>query len=180
MKRLTRWGLCGGMLLSSLGTANAQLAAVKTNALLWGNLTPNVSMELVTAPRFSLEGTVFYGLNQNPLNVQLKGAQAELRYWISGRPMARSFVGLSVSGMRYFVTHEGTAHRGDAGGPGLTYGYALPLCKHFNLEFSAGVGLMWYREKKYAEGTNLDKAAYNAKGMKCVPTEIAVACCYVF
>lgn len=180
MKKLTRWGVLGGMLLAGSGAAQAQLAAVKTNALLWGNLTPNLSVELVTAPRFSLEGTVFYGLNKNPLDVQLKGAQAEIRYWISGRPMARSFVGLSVSGMRYFVAHEGTTHRGDAAGPGLTYGYAWPLCKHFNLEFSAGVGVMWYREKKYAEGTNMNKAEYNAKGMKYVPTEVAVTCSYVF
>ena len=28
--------------------AQAQLAAVKTNVLLWGNLTPNLSLELVT------------------------------------------------------------------------------------------------------------------------------------
>ena len=152
MKRLTRWGVLGGMLLAGSGAAQAQLAAVKTNALLWGNLTPNLSVELVTAPRFSLEGTVFYGLNKNPLDVQLKGAQAEIRY----------------------------THRGDAAGPGLTYGYAWPLCKHFNLEFSAGVGVMWYREKKYAEGTNLNKAEYNAKGMKYVPTEVAVTCSYVF
>ena len=74
-------------------------------------------MELVTAPRFSVEGTVFYGLNKTPMDTQLKGAQAEIRYWISGRPMARSFVGLSVSGMRYAVTHKGTAHQGEAAGP---------------------------------------------------------------
>ena len=180
MNHFLRRGICLGAWVAGCGMAHAQLAAVKTNALLWGNLTPNISMELVTASKFSLEGTVFYGLNKNPLDVQLKGAQAEIRYWISGRPMARSFVGLSVSGMRYFVAHEGTTHRGDAAGPGLTYGYAWPLCKHFNLEFSAGVGVMWYREKKYAEGTNLNKAEYNAKGMKYVPTEVAVTCSYVF
>ena len=180
MNHFLRRGICLGAWVAGCGMAHAQLAAVKTNALLWGNLTPNFSMELVTASKFSLEGTVFYGLNKNPLDVQLKGAQAEIRYWISGRPMARSFVGLSVSGMRYFVAHEGTTHRGDAAGPGLTYGYAWPLCKHFNLEFSAGVGVMWYREKKYAEGTNLNKAEYNAKGMKYVPTEVAVTCSYVF
>lgn len=180
MNYYLRRNICLGVFLTGCGISYAQLAAVKTNALLWGNLTPNISMELVTAPRFSLEGTVFYGLNKTPMDTQLKGAQAEIRYWISGRPMARSFVGLSVSGVRYTVTHKGTTHLGEAAGPGLTYGYAWPLSKHFNLEFSAGVGAMWYREKKYPEGTVPMQEEYNANGMKCVPTEIAVSCCYLF
>ncbi len=94
--------------------------------------------------------------------------------------MARSFIGLSVSGLRYTVVHKGKAHQGEAAGPGLTYGYAWPLSKRFNLEFSAGVGALWYREKKYPEGTYLKKEEYNANGVKCVPTEIAVSCCYLF
>ena len=39
---------------------------------------------------------------------------------------------------------------------------------------------LWYREKKYPEGTYLKKEEYNANGVKCVPTEIAVSCCYLF
>lgn len=81
----------------------------------------------------------------------------------------------------YFtVVHKGKAHQGEAAGPGLTYGYAWPLSKRFNLEFSAGVGALWYREKKYPEGTYLKKEEYNANGVKCVPTEVAVSCCYLF
>lgn len=180
MNHFLRRGICLGAWVAGCGMAHAQLAAVKTNALLWGNLTPNISMELVTASKFSLEGTVFYGLNKTPLDAQLKGAQAEFRYWISGRPMARSFIGLSVSGLRYTVVHKGKAHQGEAAGPGLTCGYAWPLSKRFNLEFSAGVGALWYREKKYPEGTYLKKEEYNANGVKCVPTEVAVSCCYLF
>ena len=157
MNHFLRRGICLGAWVAGCGMAHAQLAAVKTNALLWGNLTPNISMELVTASKFSLEGTVFYGLNKTPLDAQLKGAQAEFRYWIAGRPMTRSFIGLSVSGLRYTVVHKGKTHQGEAAGPGLTYGYAWPLSKRFNLEFSAGVGALWYREKKYPEGTYLKK-----------------------
>ena len=116
MNHFLRRGICLGAWVAGCGMAHAQLAAVKTNALLWGNLTPNISMELVTASKFSLEGTVFYGLDKAPLDAQLKGAQAEFRYWISGRPMARSFIGLSVSGLRYTVVHKGKAHQGEAAG----------------------------------------------------------------
>lgn len=179
-KWITRGILTAALALGTL-QVHAQLAAVKTNVLLWGNLTPNLSLELVTGRRTSLEGTVFYGLNKTPLDAQLKGAQAKFRYWISDRPMARSFVSLSVTGMRYLVAHKGTLHHGDAAGPGLIYGYALPLTKHFNLEFSAGVGLYWYREGRYPEGTtDVKDKGYNANGMKCMPAELAVTCSYVF
>lgn len=75
MNHFLRRGICLGAWVAGCGMAHAQLAAMKTNALLWGNLTPNISMELVTASKFSLEGTVFYGLNKTPLDAQLKGAQ---------------------------------------------------------------------------------------------------------
>lgn len=173
--------VCAALIGTGANGAYAQLAAVKTNVLLWGNLTPNLSMELVTGQRTSLEGTLFYGLDKTPADAQLKEAQAKFKYWISERPMARTFIGLSVSGMRYLVNYKGTAHHGDAAGPGLIYGYALPLGKHLNLEFSAGVGLFWYREGRYPEGTdNVKDLGYNASGMKCMPAELAVSCSYVF
>ena len=54
MNHFLRRGICLGAWVAGCSMAHAQLAAVKTNALLWGNLTPNISMELVTASKFSL------------------------------------------------------------------------------------------------------------------------------
>lgn len=45
MNYFLRRGICLGAWVAGCGMAHAQLAAVKTNALLWGNLTPNISME---------------------------------------------------------------------------------------------------------------------------------------
>ena len=72
MNHFLRRGIYLGAWVAGCGMAHAQLATVKTNALLWGNLMPNISMELVTASKFSLEGTVFYGLDKAPLDAQLK------------------------------------------------------------------------------------------------------------
>ena len=47
----------GALVLAAVGmaaTAQAQLLAGKTNLLMWGKLTPNVSLELVTSERTSV------------------------------------------------------------------------------------------------------------------------------
>ena len=138
-------------------TAQAQLLAGKTNLLMWGNLTPNVSLELVTSERTSVNIGGMYSLNSNPLDCSIKGADVQLRYWLSGRPMARSFVALGLQGMRYHAVFSDKVHHGDAAGPGVVYGYSFPLGKRFNLELSAGVSVMWYREAKYDKGTEMPK-----------------------
>ena len=114
--------------------AQAQLAAVKTNVLLWGNLTPNLSLELVTGRENQPGRYIVLRTVKESSNDTAAGAQAEFRFWISDRPMARSFVGLNMTGMRYLVTYKGNLHHGDALGPGVVYGYALPLTRHFNLK----------------------------------------------
>ena len=69
-----------GVMVCWVNEASAQLMAIKTNTLLWGNLTPNLSMELVTTKKTSFEITGFYSLDNTPLNTQLKAAQMEMRY----------------------------------------------------------------------------------------------------
>mgnify|MGYP000688899001 CR=1 FL=1 len=56
------------VLACTASNAQAQLIAGRTNALLWGNLTPNFSLELVTSNRTSVMAGAFYSLDQNPLD----------------------------------------------------------------------------------------------------------------
>ena len=111
--------------------AAAQLMAIKTNTLLWGNLTPNLSMELVTTKKTSFEITGFYSLKNTTFDTQLKGAQMEMRYWASGRPMNSLFMGVSLSALRYETTFgRVNRHVGDAIAPGIVFGYALAFEKN--------------------------------------------------
>ena len=66
MNHFLRRGICLGAWVAGCGMAHAQLAAVKTNALLWGKLPQNISIELVKATKFSLEGTVLCGMKSTP------------------------------------------------------------------------------------------------------------------
>lgn len=154
--------------------AAAQLFSFKTNALLWGNLTPNIGAELVTSERTSLVGNLYYSLDNQPIDCNIKGGDAQLRYWFSNRPMVRSFIALGVQGFHYNATFSSTHHNGDSFGPGLVYGYALPLTRRFNLEFSAGMSMMWYRERK---GRTTD---YNVSGHRLMPMGVGITCSYIF
>lgn len=154
--------------------AAAQLLSAKTNALFWGNMTPNLGLELVTSKRTSFVGNAYYSLDNQPIDCNIRAVDVQFRYWFSNRPMARSFIGLGVQGVHYKTKFYGTKHFGDAAGPGLVYGYALPLTKHFNVEFSAGMSVMWFREKR----GNVSK--YNASGHRLMPMGLGISCSYIF
>lgn len=174
-----KWAALTALMMVMACNVQAQLLAARTNALLWGNLTPNIGLELVTSARTSVSGNVFYSLDANPMDCSTKGAEVQLRYWISGRPMVRSFVALGVQGMRYDAEWSDNRHFGDAVGPGIVYGYSLPLGKRFNIEFSAGMSIMWFRERKYPVGTTEPEGDYNFKGNKVMPMGLGVTCTYI-
>ena len=54
------------VLACTASNAQAQLIAGRTNALLWGNLTPNFSLELVTSNRTSVMAGGFFKLSHKP------------------------------------------------------------------------------------------------------------------
>lgn len=170
-----------GVMVCWVNEASAQLMAIKTNTLLWGNLTPNLSMELVTTKKTSFEITGFYSLDNTPLNTQLKGAQMEMRYWASGRPMNSLFMGVSLSALRYETTFgRVNRHVGDAIAPGIVFGYALALGKHWNVEFATGVGYFWFDERRYGKEFDVWMEPYNEHGRRMLPTKLSASFAYIF
>lgn len=161
--------------------ANAQMMGIKTNAVLWGNVTPNLSIELVTSKKTSFEITGFYSLKNTPFDTQLQGTQMEMRYWVSGRPMNSLFMGISLTALKYETTlGRGLRHAGDAISPGIVFGYALPLGKHWNAEFATGVGYFWYRERKYWKEIDPWMKPYNEHGGRMLPTKLCASIAYIF
>lgn len=170
-----------GVMVCWVNEAAAQLMAIKTNTLLWGNLTPNLSMELVTTKKTSFEITGFYSLKNTPFDTQLKGAQMEMRYWASGRPMNSLFIGVSFSALRYETTlGRVSRHLGDAIAPGIVFGYALALGKHWNVEFATGVGYFWYEERRYGKKHDVWMEPYNEHGRRMLPTKLSASFAYIF
>ena len=106
LKKKSLWSkfVLAAILICADHHAQAQLIAGKTNALLWGNLTPNFSLELVTSDKTSVMAGAFYSLDQNPLDCSIKGAEGQVRYWVSGRPMVQSFIGDTMPYSRIHAT----------------------------------------------------------------------------
>jgi len=125
--------------------AGAQRVALSTNTIDWLLISPNLSLETRLSQRLTLN----IGIAVNPFNstpygsdIKLKNFRVnpELRYWFN-RPMAKHFMGLALTGGAYKLRLNKHLYEGDIAAAGITYGYALVLNRHWNVEFSLGIGL---------------------------------------
>ena len=80
--------------------------------------------------------------------------QPEVRYWLN-RPMVSHFLGITAFVNNFDMMVKDVHHKGDAYAAGLTYGYAWVLGDHWNIEATAGVGVLRYRQFKYDKGLSL-------------------------
>lgn len=130
------------MLLASPG-AYAQRIALKTNALEYLALSPNLTLEA----RMSRHISIQLGVAANPIAKPIADykltnfrVEPEVRYWFN-RPMARHFVALSMTAGMYSFRFKDQFYMGDIYAAGVSYGYALVLSRHWNMEMEIGVGL---------------------------------------
>ena len=154
--------------LASAGTASAQKLAVKTNALYWGTATPNLGLEYAMADRWTLELEGGYNpwTFDSEKNMKIKHwlVSPEVRYWfcesflghfvgingnytlfnISGIPTPGVFIDLS-SNTDSKTDLKNSRVQGWAVGAGVTYGYAFPIARRWNMELTLGYGI-WYME----------------------------------
>ena len=155
--------------LASLGSASAQKIGVKSNALYWATATPNLGFEFALGERwtFELEGSYNpWNLNAEK-NTKLKHwlVSPEFRYWfcnsfqghfigingnftqynIGSLPFAMPSLFLNLTGDAAMPDLQNCRIEGWAAGTGLTYGYAFPIARRWNMELTAGIG-WWYSE----------------------------------
>lgn len=159
--------------------ADAQRLAVKTNGLMLGAGVPNLGVELVTGKRTSFEVSAFGGFNPYGKNIKIVGGMPEFKYWLSGRPMARFYLGISALATSYKITWNDKVYNGDAAGLGLNLGYSVLLSSRWNLEFAAGVGGAYFRQYKYNAGESIGSGQSIGKGISLIPTKLAVSVSYI-
>lgn len=142
--------------LAFAASASAQKAAVKTNALYWATATPNVGFEFAMGNRWTVELSGGYNpwTFDTEKNIKVKHflVSPEVRYWFC-ESFQGHFLGLNgnytlfnISGIHIPELFESSKrYEGWAVGAGLTYGYAFPIARRWNMEFNLGLGL-WYTE----------------------------------
>lgn len=166
--------------LTPIGVS-AQRIALKTNALEYAIMEPNVAFEARLSQRLSIQlGVAACPVTKSIANVRITNfmVEPELRYWFN-RPMARHFVALSFGAYDYSLRWKDTHFMGDAVGAGVSYGYALVLNRHWNMEFELGVGLASLRAKKYYEG-QIPPEQYNYSKITPAPVRLALNFSYIF
>ena len=148
--------------------SDAQNFAVKSNVVYWASTTPNAGVECSIAPRFTFELEGAYNpwtLNkENNMKVKHWLVSPEFRYWfceafhghfigINGNftqfnmgsvsvPLQKVFINLAPENASATDLSVSRAE-GWAVGAGITYGYAFPIARRWNIEFTVGFG-WWY------------------------------------
>lgn len=161
--------------------AAAQRVALRTNALDWLTLTPNATVEM----RLDQRLTLGIGFAVNPVTKPIGGIKTshfrfepELRYWFN-RPMARHFMGFAPLFADYNLRFNHRNYQGDLYAFGVTYGYSVVLNDHWNVEFTAGVGVGYTKCYKYRVGESRPAKANYEKWIP-VPVRLGVSFAYVF
>ena len=152
---------------SSYNRASAQQVAVKTNLLYDAATTPNIGAEVGMGKKHTMQ--LYYGLNPWKFSGDNGGKyfkhwllEPEYRYWFCHR-FQGSFVGIHGLGGEFnaanielpFGIEKGLRdHRYEGWyiGGGLTYGYQWVLSRHWNLEASVGVGVIYADYQKFECG----------------------------
>ena len=189
------------LLFAFAGTASAQKVAVKTNSLYWLTATPNVGFEFAMAPRWTFE--IAGGYNPWTLdkdaNVKAKHflVTPEVRYWFC-ESFQGHFLGINanytqfnVSGilipevfykeesLGYFLDNlQHARSQGWAVGAGITYGYAWPIARRWNMEFTLGLG-WWYTEYDRYESRKCGLFQENVAKHAFGPTDIGLSFIYM-
>ncbi len=144
----------GVEVVESMATSDGvQRLAVKTNLVYDAALMPNVEVEWLFHPRWSVSLEVdvaWWKKDSKHKYYQVWAISPECRYWFRTRaPWHGQYVGLMAGGGAYDLENGHTGYRGEAGFVGATYGFMWPIGRHLSFDAEAGVGYMHTRYKEY-------------------------------
>lgn len=92
--------------------------------------------------------------------------------------MVSHFLGITAFVNNFNMMVKDVNHKGDACAAGLTYGYAWVLGDHWNIEATAGVGVLRYRQFKYDKGTPKPGTVNDTK-TTIAPVKLGVSFVYI-
>lgn len=159
--------------------------AVKTNALYWATVTPNLGVEFALSKKFTMDISGNYNPWKWSGNKKFKHwlVQPELRYWLCDRFNGHFFgvhafyAQFNMCGIKMF-DWEHKRYQGDLYGGGIAYGYHWILGKRWSLEGTIGVGYAHITYDKYrceTCGPKLKEGRRNYVG----PTKIGINLIYI-
>lgn len=174
------------LIIGKYHEAKAQHVAIKTNALAYTIVTPNLGFEVKISEQWSasLHGEYnpfSFGKwkdaegNLTTPNTQFFMLMPEAKYWFS-HTFSQHYVGLhglfgtfNVGGLNSFIPRlKRFRYQGSFYGGGISYGYQLPLSEKWGVDFTLGVGYLRFYHKRYQardKGDFLNEAYHNYFGI---------------
>ncbi len=157
---------------------SAQRFAIKTNALTWATLSPNLGVELVVAEKVTLNlSTTFNPFKIKDYKLHFVQVQPEIKYWF-GRPLAEHYLGVTGFFANNNMQFNDSYYKGDAYAVGLTYGYAWVLSNRWSMEASLGFGVIHYRQFHRLKDETYPTMP-NKTGNKVAPVKIGLSFYYI-
>lgn len=127
--------------------------SLKTNLLYYGVLLPNIELEWLFNPHWSvaLEGNLAaWGSYKRERSYRLTLIDAEGRWWFKTRgPWHGMYAGVIAGGGWYDFEKGTPGYHGWGLMTGLSFGYMWPVTRTLSLEAEIGAGFMHTRYKEY-------------------------------
>ncbi|MBQ6693538.1 MAG: DUF3575 domain-containing protein [Bacteroidaceae bacterium] len=143
--------------------ARAQMVAVKSDLVKDALMIPDAGVELVVGGRHTLGLSVFAATKPWGHNAEILGLSPRFRYWLSGRPFSRLFLGCATQIANYNIEWGKEKYNGNSISAGLLMGYAFNLSKRFNIELAWGTDIMYYSHKDHYLGDKFYEAGQRAE-----------------
>lgn len=173
------------LFLFGTASAHAQNLAIKTDVVKLGMMMPNIGAEMAIGNKFSLDVSIQTAFKPWGQDMKCYGILPEFRYWISGRQMARAYVGVSAMYAHYDMYWDKFMHKGDAAGAGITVGYTWYLGLRWRVEAYTGFGIVGFTENRFAkEDAEEDLGIFkqnngNNSGYKILPAKLGASISYI-
>ena len=132
--------------------------AIKTNMLYDVALVPNVGVEVYLGKNISVVGNWMYSWwksDKKSWYWRTYGGDLAVRYWLGqaaqNKPLTGHHLGLYGQILTYDFEVGNRGYLADKWtyGGGLEYGYALPIARRLNIDFTLGVGYLGGEVKEY-------------------------------
>ena len=162
---------------------------IKSNAIGWAMLVPNVAFEVDLAEHWSFNLPIYFsGLDyfSHKVKFRMFGIYPEVRYWFGkedglfvGAHLGLVYYNYAVNGKYRIQDHDKDT---PAWGGGLNVGYRMPISKsnRWKVEFTAGCGLYDVRYDKFYNQKNGLRAVIDRHRTKFVLDNVAVNFSYSF
>lgn len=142
--------------------------AVKTNAVSWATLSPNIGLSFCLDNNSVIDVDLSFNAWRIP-NYSFPHAKLSLEYkYYFAAALSQHYLGANVMAGMYDINAGKLSFKEDMLSVGLTYGYSFLLSPHWNLEPSLGLGYAYVNKYEDTGSKACHRAMLNKIGISII------------